>query len=104
MAHQMARQGINFEDINYDTDFNTMKAYGISKLANVLHAKELANRLNNTGISVYVLHPGMYDIQEFFNNSNRRNHIVALEIFSDFLTNPSPIEIPIRKVKSKYPK
>ena len=61
MAHQMARQGINFEDINYDTDFNTMKAYGISKLANVLHAKELANRLNNTGISVYVLHPGMQD-------------------------------------------
>ena len=61
MAHQMARQGINFEDINYDTNFNTMKAYGISKLANVLHAKELANRLNNTGISVYVLHPGMQD-------------------------------------------
>jgi len=58
MGHLMARQGINFEDVNYDTDFNTMKAYGISKLANVLHAKELANRLNNTGISVYVLHPG----------------------------------------------
>ena len=71
MGHLMARQGINFEDVNYDTDFNTMKAYGISKLANVLHAKELANRLNNTGISVYVLHPGMYDIQEFFKNSSR---------------------------------
>merc|ERR1711997_1341434 len=63
MAHQMARQGINFEDINYDNDFNTMKAYGISKLANVLHAEELANRLNNTGISVYVLHPGVINTE-----------------------------------------
>ena len=35
------------------------KVYGQSKLANLLHAKELAKRLNNTGISVYVLHPGV---------------------------------------------
>ncbi len=32
--------------------------YGHSKLANILHAKELARRLENTGISAYSLHPG----------------------------------------------
>ena len=35
------------------------KVYGQAKLANLLHAKELARRLNNTGISVYALHPGV---------------------------------------------
>ena len=62
MGHKIANQGINFDDIHCENNFNTMKVYGMSKLANILHAKELANRLNNTGISVYVLHPGKFSI------------------------------------------
>ena len=38
---------------------NSIQVYAQSKLANVLHGKELAKRLENTGISVYSLHPGM---------------------------------------------
>ena len=58
MAHQMANNGINFDDIHCENNYNSMKVYGMSKLANILHAKELAKKLENTGISVYVLHPG----------------------------------------------
>ena len=58
MAHTYARNGIKFDDINFENNFSSMEAYGQSKLANVLHAKELAKRLENTGISVYSLHPG----------------------------------------------
>ena len=35
-----------------------MQAYGESKLANVLHARELAQRLDGTGVSVFSVHPG----------------------------------------------
>ncbi len=31
----------------------------VSKLANVLHAGELARRLENTGVTTYSLHPGV---------------------------------------------
>ena len=33
--------------------------YGVSKLANVLHAQELARRLDGTGVTTYALHPGV---------------------------------------------
>jgi retinol dehydrogenase-12 len=32
--------------------------YSVSKLANVLHAQELARRLDGTGVTTYSLHPG----------------------------------------------
>jgi retinol dehydrogenase-12 len=32
--------------------------YGVSKLCNVLHAKELARRLAGTGVTTYAVHPG----------------------------------------------
>ena len=33
--------------------------YGVSKLMNVLHAKELARRLADTKVTTYSLHPGV---------------------------------------------
>ena len=51
--------GITFNDINSKNGrFDHMKVYGMSKLANILHAKELAKRLKDDGISTYSLHPG----------------------------------------------
>ena len=36
-----------------------MREYSVSKLANVLHAQELARRLDGTGVTTYSLHPGV---------------------------------------------
>jgi len=36
-----------------------MKEYSVSKLANVLHAQELARRLADTSVTTYSLHPGV---------------------------------------------
>ncbi|CAI0476193.1 unnamed protein product [Linum tenue] len=49
--------GIRFERLN---DESGMSAYGQSKLANILHAKELARRLQEDGVNITVnsLHPG----------------------------------------------
>lgn len=51
--------GIQFDDINFEKDFATFKAYGHSKLANMLMVHELAKRLQGTGVVVNSLHPGM---------------------------------------------
>ncbi|KAM3877497.1 retinol dehydrogenase 13 [Diretmus argenteus] len=50
---------IDFEDINLDKDYTAMKSYTRSKLANVLFGRELAARLQDTGVTVYSLHPGI---------------------------------------------
>lgn len=37
------------------------RAYGTSKLADILFAQELAERLTGTGVSAYAVHPGVVD-------------------------------------------
>ncbi|KAK3801846.1 hypothetical protein RRG08_048433 [Elysia crispata] len=61
-AH-LRSKGINFDDINSDNSYDKMKAYAQSKLANVLHVKELAKRLEGTGVTAYSLHPGVVDTE-----------------------------------------
>ena len=56
MAHTAG--SMHWDDLNWDKSYSRIPAYCQSKLANVLHAKELARRLEDTNISVYSLHPG----------------------------------------------
>lgn len=59
IAHKNAK--INFKDINWETNYSRMKAYGQSKLACLLFAYELQRKLEKAGsktISV-AAHPGV---------------------------------------------
>jgi NAD(P)-dependent dehydrogenase (short-subunit alcohol dehydrogenase family) len=49
---------IYFEDLSLEKSFRPFKAYGQSKLANVLFAKELSKKLAPYGITVNSCHPG----------------------------------------------
>lgn len=51
---------LSLDEINSPKKYNKVSAYGQSKLANVLFAQELANRLASEGKEVYVnsVHPG----------------------------------------------
>jgi NAD(P)-dependent dehydrogenase (short-subunit alcohol dehydrogenase family) len=51
------KQGIVFDDVNLKSA-STWARYGQSKLANVLHAKELARRYGTQGLWTASLHPG----------------------------------------------
>lgn len=55
-AHKAGR--IYFDDVNLTKNFSMFRAYGQSKLANILFTIELAERLQGTGVSVNSLHPG----------------------------------------------
>jgi NAD(P)-dependent dehydrogenase (short-subunit alcohol dehydrogenase family) len=58
VAHYSAT-GIDYEAVRKSTKSITgLHEYAVSKLANVLHAQELARRLDGTGVTTYSLHPG----------------------------------------------
>ncbi|KAG7488558.1 hypothetical protein MATL_G00036110 [Megalops atlanticus] len=50
---------IRLDDINSERRYDPVKAYGQSKLANILCTRSLAKRLQGTGVTVYSLHPGV---------------------------------------------
>lgn len=56
-AHEGA--SINFDDLEGKHRYQGGKAYGQSKLANLLFTYELARRLEGTGVTVNALHPGL---------------------------------------------
>jgi retinol dehydrogenase-14 len=50
---------LDFEDLQGERSYRANRAYGQSKLANILFTHELARRLNGTGITANCLHPGV---------------------------------------------
>lgn len=55
-AHQGAT--LDFEDLQSAKSFGGRKAYGRSKLCNILFTREFARRLQGTGVTANCLHPG----------------------------------------------
>ena len=55
-AHQGAT--LDFDDLQSAMSFRATKAYGRSKLCNILFTRELARRLYGTGVTANCLHPG----------------------------------------------
>jgi NAD(P)-dependent dehydrogenase (short-subunit alcohol dehydrogenase family) len=55
-AHQDAT--LDFDDLQSAKSFGARKAYGQSKLCNILFTRELARRLHGTGVTANCLHPG----------------------------------------------
>jgi NAD(P)-dependent dehydrogenase (short-subunit alcohol dehydrogenase family) len=49
---------MDFDDLGFERGYQIMRAYGRSKLANVLHTRHLARRLQGTGVTANCLHPG----------------------------------------------
>jgi NAD(P)-dependent dehydrogenase (short-subunit alcohol dehydrogenase family) len=52
--------GIDYDAVRKPTKSVTgFSEYAVSKLANLLHAQELARRLEGSGVTTYALHPGV---------------------------------------------
>ena len=50
---------LNFDDLQGERNFNSLTAFGATKMANLLFTFALARRLENTGITVNAIHPGL---------------------------------------------
>lgn len=49
---------MKWDDLNSEKSYNSWLAYGQSKLCNILFTRELAKRLQGTGVTAYANHPG----------------------------------------------
>ena len=56
-AHRAGR--LDFADLQLARGYTAWKAYAASKLANILFTRELARRLQGTGVTANSLHPGL---------------------------------------------
>uniref|UniRef100_A0A1J3D1Y2 Short-chain dehydrogenase TIC 32, chloroplastic n=1 Tax=Noccaea caerulescens TaxID=107243 RepID=A0A1J3D1Y2_NOCCA len=65
-------EGVRFDKINDKSSYSSFRAYGQSKLCNVLHANELAKQLKEDGANITAnsLHPGaiMTNLGRHFNS------------------------------------
>ena len=57
-AHKSARHGLDFDDLQSEHKYRSFGVYGKTKLANILFTRELARRLEGTGVTVNSVHPG----------------------------------------------
>jgi NAD(P)-dependent dehydrogenase (short-subunit alcohol dehydrogenase family) len=58
VGHHMAWRGMRFDNLQTTGRYAGMEVYGRSKLANVLFTRELAKRLQGTGVTANAVHPG----------------------------------------------
>ncbi len=71
-AHRQApKEGIQFDNLSGEKGYTSWLAYGQSKLANILFAKELARRLEGTDKVANALHPGVI-------NTNLARHMNSI--------------------------
>ncbi len=83
-AHRRAH--IDFDDLNLQNGYSGWKAYGQSKLANVLFTYELARRLEGTGVTANCMHPGVVGTNLFNHVGGLAGKIVRL--FTPFMRTP----------------
>lgn len=76
-AYRFCRR-IRFDDLQWHKGFSAFPTYGHSKLANILFARELAERLGGTRVTVNALHPGAVRSQLGAQNTWYAGRILAL--------------------------
>src|SRR4051794_12121882 len=84
-AHATGR--IDFDDLQGAATYSGQRAYNASKLANVLFTYELARRLNGTGVTATVLHPGV--VNTHFGAEDQAGIKVILPLVRPFLKSPA---------------
>ncbi len=69
---------LDFDDLQMRNGYSGMKAYGRSKLANILFTNELARRMQGAGVVVNSLHPGFVNSNFGHNNGAVVSGLIAL--------------------------
>lgn len=77
---------IQFDDLMLEKKYNLAKAYGQSKLANILFTKELARRLDGKGVTANCLHPGAVNTR--FGSEFKGIFKAAMDILRPLMISP----------------
>ncbi len=79
-AHKYAK--MNFDDLEGEKRWDSMKSYAQSKLANIFFTRKLARELEGTGVTVNCLHPGVVSTHLFDNMPGFFRRIFGLFMIS----------------------
>ncbi len=71
---------IPFDDLNAERAYGGFRRYGQSKLANILFTRELARRIEGTGVTATCFHPGF--VATGFNHNNGPILRLAMAVLS----------------------
>jgi NAD(P)-dependent dehydrogenase (short-subunit alcohol dehydrogenase family) len=66
-AHKSGK--LDFDDLQSAKSYSTFRVYGTSKLCNILFTRELARRVDGTGVTANCLHPGFVGTRLGQNNA-----------------------------------
>lgn len=77
-GYKMGIKTIQFNDMNWDENYNPMNTYCHSKLAQIMSAYELQDRINaaNKNVKVYVCHPGSSATSLIKNSGGLKDRII----------------------------
>jgi len=84
-AHATGR--IDFDDLQGSATYSGQRAYNASKLANIMFTYELARRLEGSGVTATVLHPGV--VRTNFGAEDQAGIKVILPLVRPFLKTPA---------------
>ncbi len=83
-----ARGRIDFDDLQGEQNYSGQRAYSQSKLANVMFTYELARRLEGTGVTATVLHPGV--VRTSFGAEDQAAHFaIMIRVARPFMKSPA---------------
>jgi len=84
-AHTMGK--INFDNLQSEKNYSSFRAYGSAKLMLIMMTYELARRLEDTGVTANVLHPGFVRT-DFGRKDGGFGRKLAFKFFSLFGKSP----------------
>jgi NAD(P)-dependent dehydrogenase (short-subunit alcohol dehydrogenase family) len=67
-AHRSGR--LDFDDLQSEKSYGSFRVYGTSKLCNILFTREIARRLDGSGVTANCLHPGFVGTRFGQNNAS----------------------------------
>jgi NAD(P)-dependent dehydrogenase (short-subunit alcohol dehydrogenase family) len=77
---------MNWDDLQFKNGWSALKVYSHSKLCNILFTRELARRLEGTGVTANCLHPGV--IASGFGHTYGGGFSFLLKLAKPFLITP----------------
>lgn len=86
--HRRHQDGLDFADLEMTNGYSSSKAYGASKLANVLFTVELDRRFGESGVTAKALHPGVVATSFGKSKESSRSMGLLMRVLKPFLSKP----------------
>src|SRR6266516_3539863 len=99
-AHAGGR--IDFDDLQGERNYSGQRAYSQSKLANVMFTYELARRLDGTGVTATVCHPGV--VATSFGGEDQAAHMAVMIGVARLFMKTRPKARPLRSTSPAHPR